>query len=130
MPSSGFAGQRTGTAVPFSPSSLRSGDTPWLVLRLQFIDPDGLLLCSPFFVPTQLAPAWPPRPLQGNPKNIRTWDDLCRPGVQVVLANPKTAGVARWAPGLGRGRGCVERGKGSVGYRAGQAARHATSGLL
>lgn len=33
---------------------------------------------------------------QGNPKNIRTWDDLCRPGVQVVLANPKTAGVARW----------------------------------
>ncbi|KAG2486189.1 hypothetical protein HYH03_015151 [Edaphochlamys debaryana] len=33
---------------------------------------------------------------QGNPKNIRTWDDLTRPGVQVVLANPKTAGVARW----------------------------------
>ncbi|GFR43164.1 hypothetical protein Agub_g4213 [Astrephomene gubernaculifera] len=32
----------------------------------------------------------------GNPKNIRTWDDLTRPGVDVVLANPKTAGVARW----------------------------------
>ncbi|KXZ50057.1 hypothetical protein GPECTOR_18g37 [Gonium pectorale] len=32
----------------------------------------------------------------GNPKNIRTWDDLTRPGVEVVLANPKTAGVARW----------------------------------
>ncbi|GLC34200.1 hypothetical protein PLESTM_000168800 [Pleodorina starrii] len=33
---------------------------------------------------------------QGNPKNIRTWDDLTRPDVEVVLANPKTAGVARW----------------------------------
>ncbi|GIL85079.1 hypothetical protein Vretimale_9890 [Volvox reticuliferus] len=33
---------------------------------------------------------------QGNPKNIGTWDDLTRPDVEVVLANPKTAGVARW----------------------------------
>nr|QKY15135.1 sulfate binding protein, component of chloroplast transporter (sulP) [Polytomella parva] len=33
---------------------------------------------------------------KGNPKNIQTWDDLLRPGVEVVLANPKTAGVARW----------------------------------
>ncbi|PNW81708.1 hypothetical protein CHLRE_06g257000v5 [Chlamydomonas reinhardtii] len=33
---------------------------------------------------------------QGNPKNIRTWEDLTRAGVEVVLANPKTAGVARW----------------------------------
>ncbi|PNH05418.1 Sulfate-binding protein [Tetrabaena socialis] len=33
---------------------------------------------------------------QGNPKDIRTWDDLTRPDIQIVLANPKTAGVARW----------------------------------
>lgn len=32
----------------------------------------------------------------GNPKNIRTWADLVKPGVSVVTANPKTSGVARW----------------------------------
>ena len=32
----------------------------------------------------------------GNPKNIRGWEDLARPGVQVVTPNPKTSGVARW----------------------------------
>jgi sulfate/thiosulfate transport system substrate-binding protein len=34
---------------------------------------------------------------QGNPKNIKDWDDLVRPGVSVVVANPKTSGGARWA---------------------------------
>jgi sulfate transport system substrate-binding protein len=33
---------------------------------------------------------------KGNPKNIRNWDDLARPGVQVITPNPKTSGVARW----------------------------------
>jgi sulfate/thiosulfate transport system substrate-binding protein len=33
---------------------------------------------------------------RGNPKNIRDWSDLVRPGVQVIPANPKTSGVARW----------------------------------
>ncbi|KOP25784.1 sulfate-binding protein [Hapalosiphon sp. MRB220] len=32
----------------------------------------------------------------GNPKNIRTWNDLVKPGVQVITANPKTSGGARW----------------------------------
>ncbi|MEW5300457.1 MAG: hypothetical protein WDW36_003387 [Sanguina aurantia] len=32
----------------------------------------------------------------GNPKNILSWEDLLKPGVRVVMANPKTAGVARW----------------------------------
>jgi sulfate transport system substrate-binding protein len=32
----------------------------------------------------------------GNPKNIRDWDDLVRPGVAVVTPNPKTSGGARW----------------------------------
>jgi len=32
----------------------------------------------------------------GNPKNIRDWDDLIRPDVQVVTPNPKTSGAARW----------------------------------
>jgi sulfate transport system substrate-binding protein len=34
---------------------------------------------------------------QGNPKNIKDWNDLARPGVQVVIANPKTSGNGRYA---------------------------------
>ena len=34
---------------------------------------------------------------KGNPKNIRNWDDLVKPGIQVVLANPKTAGNGRYS---------------------------------
>jgi len=33
---------------------------------------------------------------QGNPKNIKDWPDLARPGVQVISPNPKTSGGARW----------------------------------
>jgi sulfate transport system substrate-binding protein len=32
----------------------------------------------------------------GNPKHIRDWSDLVRDGVQVITANPKTGGGARW----------------------------------
>ena len=32
----------------------------------------------------------------GNPKKIRDWDDLIRPGVSVITPNPKTSGGARW----------------------------------
>ena len=32
----------------------------------------------------------------GNPKNIKDWDDLIRPGVAVITPNPKTSGGARW----------------------------------
>ncbi|AET90833.1 sulfate ABC transporter, periplasmic sulfate-binding protein [Burkholderia sp. YI23] len=34
---------------------------------------------------------------KGNPKNIKDWNDLARPGVQVVIANPKTSGNGRYA---------------------------------
>jgi len=33
---------------------------------------------------------------KGNPKNIRDWNDLVRPGVSVITPNPKTSGGARW----------------------------------
>ena len=33
---------------------------------------------------------------KGNPKNIHTWDDLIKPGVQVIEPNPFTSGGARW----------------------------------
>jgi sulfate transport system substrate-binding protein len=33
---------------------------------------------------------------KGNPKGIKDWDDLVKPGVGVITANPKTSGGARW----------------------------------
>ena len=33
---------------------------------------------------------------RGNPKNIRDWGDLIRPGVAVITPNPKSSGGARW----------------------------------
>ncbi|HEY6837363.1 MAG TPA: sulfate ABC transporter substrate-binding protein [Geobacteraceae bacterium] len=33
---------------------------------------------------------------KGNPKNIRDWNDLVKPGVKVITPNPKTSGGARW----------------------------------
>jgi sulfate transport system substrate-binding protein len=33
---------------------------------------------------------------KGNPKKIKDWDDVVRPGVSVVTPNPKTSGGARW----------------------------------
>jgi sulfate transport system substrate-binding protein len=32
----------------------------------------------------------------GNPKNIKGWNDLIKPGVEVVTPNPFTAGIAKW----------------------------------
>jgi sulfate/thiosulfate transport system substrate-binding protein len=34
---------------------------------------------------------------KGNPKNIKDWDDVIKPGVSVITPNPKTSGGARWA---------------------------------
>ena len=33
---------------------------------------------------------------KGNPKNIKDWNDLVKPGVAVITPNPKTSGGARW----------------------------------
>ena len=33
---------------------------------------------------------------KGNPKSIRTWDDLIKPGVEVIEPNPFTSGGAKW----------------------------------
>ena len=32
----------------------------------------------------------------GNPKHVKDWDDLVKPGVAVITPNPKTSGGARW----------------------------------
>jgi sulfate/thiosulfate transport system substrate-binding protein len=34
---------------------------------------------------------------KGNPKGIRDWNDLVKPGVEVITPNPKTSGGARWS---------------------------------
>jgi sulfate transport system substrate-binding protein len=34
---------------------------------------------------------------KGNPKGIRDWGDVVKPGVSIVVPNPKTSGGARWA---------------------------------
>ena len=34
---------------------------------------------------------------KGNPKGLKDWNDLVKPGVQVITPNPKTSGGARWA---------------------------------
>ena len=34
---------------------------------------------------------------KGNPKNLKNWDDLIKPGVQIIVPNPKTSGGAQWA---------------------------------
>ena len=34
---------------------------------------------------------------KGNPKGIRDWNDLLKPGVQIITPNPKTSGGARWS---------------------------------
>src|SRR5208283_3908773 len=34
---------------------------------------------------------------KGNPKHIKDWSDVVKPGVSVVVPNPKTSGGARWA---------------------------------
>ncbi len=34
---------------------------------------------------------------KGNPKQIKDWDDIVKPGVAVIPANPKTSGAARWS---------------------------------
>lgn len=33
---------------------------------------------------------------KGNPRGIKDWDDLVKPGLNLICANPKTSGAARW----------------------------------
>ena len=61
-------------------------------------------------VPAQIDPSWNAGPTKGiisssivvfvvrpgNPKNIKTWDDLTKPGVTIVTPNPASSGAARW----------------------------------
>jgi sulfate transport system substrate-binding protein len=67
------------------------------VLKLQeagLIKPDWQRELPNSSIITNSAVAFLTRP--GNPKQIADWNDLIKPGVTVVTANPKTSGGARW----------------------------------
>ena len=67
------------------------------VLKLQeagLIKPDWQRELPNSSIITNSAVAFLTRP--GNPKQIADWNDLVKPGVTVVTANPKTSGGARW----------------------------------
>ncbi len=49
---------------------------------------------------------------KGNPKGIRDWDDLTRPGVQVIVPNPKTSGNGRYTYLAAYGYSLVSKAKG------------------
>ena len=58
---------------------------------------------------------------KGNPKGIHDWEDLVKPGVAVVAANPKTSGAGRWnylaawGAALKRSNGDAEKARDFVG---------------
>ena len=58
---------------------------------------------------------------KGNPKGIKDWDDLVKPGVGVITPSPKTSGGARWnylaawGYALKKNNGDESKGKGFVG---------------
>ena len=51
---------------------------------------------------------------KGNPKGIKDWDDLLKPGVEVVTPNPFSSGSAKWnllAPYAAKSDGGDEQGR-------------------
>ncbi|HEX9390820.1 MAG TPA: sulfate ABC transporter substrate-binding protein [Usitatibacteraceae bacterium] len=48
---------------------------------------------------------------KGNPKGVKDWPDLIKPGVSVIASNPKTSGGARWAYLGGWGYAYLNSGK-------------------
>ena len=48
---------------------------------------------------------------KGNPKGIKDWGDLVKPGVSVITPNPKTSGGARWNYLAGVGLGVEAAGR-------------------
>lgn len=108
-----FAATSAGSGVSFSQSYGASGDQSRAVLAglpanvvALSLEPDVTKLVQAGLV----SPSWNKdayhgmvtdslavivvRP--GNPKHITTWDDLVKPGVQVLTPNPYTSGSARW----------------------------------
>jgi len=54
---------------------------------------------------------------KGNPKNIKDWDDVVKPGISVITPNPKTSGGARWAYLAAWGYAYLKAGKSDAAAR-------------
>jgi sulfate transport system substrate-binding protein len=108
-----FQKTEQGTGVGFRTSFGASGDQSRAVEAGQkadvvsfSVEPDVTRLVDAGLV----APDWNKKPhdglvttsvvafivRKGNPKHIRTWDDLLRPGIKVLTPNPFTSGAAKW----------------------------------
>jgi sulfate/thiosulfate transport system substrate-binding protein len=55
---------------------------------------------------------------KGNPKNIKDWDDVVKPGISVITPNPKTSGGARWAYLAAWGYAYLKSGKNDAAAKA------------
>ena len=66
----------------------------------------------------------------GNPKNIQTWDDLIKPGVEIVTPNPASSGAARWNALAAYGQVIEAGGTEAGGRRVPDEASSATSSSL
>jgi sulfate/thiosulfate-binding protein len=108
-----FKSTRAGSGIAFKTSFGASGEQSRAVEAGQkadvvsfSVEPDVTRLVDAGLV----APDWSKKPYdglvttsvvsfivrKGNPKNIHTWDDLLKPGVQVLTPNPFTSGAAKW----------------------------------
>ncbi|HVU15977.1 MAG TPA: sulfate ABC transporter substrate-binding protein [Candidatus Didemnitutus sp.] len=54
---------------------------------------------------------------KGNPKGIKDWDDLVKPGVTLIPASPKTSGGARWTYLAAYGQALLKEGGGEAAAR-------------
>ena len=108
-----FAKTPAGTGVTFSQSYGASGDQARAVIAGLPADVAALSLepdVSKLVKEKLVAPGWKSTPTKGivthsvvvigvrpgNPKHIEGWDDLVKPGVEVLTPNPFTSGGARW----------------------------------
>lgn len=71
-----------------------AGDIDALNLNQQLIDPKWQARLPDNSTPYTSTIVFLVR--KGNPKNIKDWGDLIKPGVEVITPNPKTSGGARW----------------------------------
>jgi sulfate transport system substrate-binding protein len=104
-----FQKTEAGSGVTFKTSYGASGDQSRAVEAGQKADvvtfslePDLDRLVKAGLVPASAEGKWVSTSVvsfivrKGNPKHIKTWDDLLKPGVQVLTPNPFTSGAAKW----------------------------------
>jgi sulfate transport system substrate-binding protein len=107
-----WARTHEGSNVTFKTSYGASGDESKAVLNGLAADVVHFSVESDItrLVPDIVDPSWNTGPTKGiisssvvvfgvrpgNPKNIKTWDDLIKPGIQIVTPNPASSGSARW----------------------------------